>query len=92
MPDDNLEHGVPKIAGGGIKGFLRQITTEDDAAHIFDYVRVLSVLGGIVLMGLAIYQFVKDVQHADIEHVGRSFMEYFAGVGAAIFGKSKSGA
>lgn len=84
--------GDDKIAGGGIKGFLAQITTEDDAAKIFDYVRVLSVLGGIVLMGLAVYQFVMAGGVGDIEHVGRAFMEYFAGVGAAIFGKAKSGA
>ncbi len=76
---------------GGIKGFLKDVLTEDDAATVFDFVRVLAVVGGVVLMGLAIYQFVMLGGVGDIEHVGRSFMEYFAGVGAAIFGKGKSG-
>jgi hypothetical protein len=74
-----------------VKSFLKDIFTEDDAATIFDFVRVLAVVGGVVLMGLAIYQFVMLGGVGDIEHVGRSFMEYFAGVGAAIFGKGKSG-
>lgn len=86
---DKGEQGVKQKTA---KSFLFDILTEDAGAHIFDYIRVLSVLGGVVLMGLAIYQFVTDMPHADIEHVGRSFMEYFAGVGAAIFGKAKSGA
>lgn len=81
-----------QLPPGGIKGFLAQITTEDDAAKIFDYVRVLSVAGGVVLMGLAIYQAVQAISTFDIEHTGRAFMEYFAGVGAAIFGKTKAGA
>lgn len=75
--------------GAGIKKFLASIFTEDDAGTIFDFVRVLAIAGGVVLIGLAIYQAVGDLAHFDLEHVGRSFMEYFGGVGAMVYGKAK---
>lgn len=76
----------------GVKNFLADILTEDDGGTIFDFVRVLAVLGGVVLMGLAIYHGVMDFSHINIDEVGRGFAQYFAGVGAAIWGKGKSGA
>jgi hypothetical protein len=75
----------------GVRRFLASITTEDDAAQIFDLVRVLSLAAGLVLIGLAVYQAVNDIQHFRIEETGRAFAEYFCGVGAALLGKGKGG-
>lgn len=75
----------------GVKGFLADILTEDDAATIFDFVRVLAVVACVVLIGLAIGHFAADMIHFDFENTARGLGEFFAGVGAAIFGKGKSG-
>jgi hypothetical protein len=74
-----------------VAGFLRDILTEDNEGQIFDYVRVLSIVGALVLMGLAVWSAVMIPTEFDIAAVGRSFMEYLVGVGVAIFGKGKSG-
>lgn len=76
----------------GVQKFLRDITTEDTAGKIFCYVRILSLLGGLVLLGIMIFQASADLVHFDLEKAGRSLLEYLTGVGAAIWGKTKSGA
>lgn len=76
----------------GIKSFLKDILTEDEANSVFCFVRVLSVLAGLVLLTLLIYKTYIDPKSFDIEASGRGMMEYLAGVGGAIWGKTKAGA
>ena len=75
----------------GVKKFLADLTTEDTAGTIFCYVRVISIVGFVVLMGMAIWSGLSAPAGFDIEKMGRSMAEYLAGVAAAIFGKGKSG-
>ena len=77
---------------GPVVGFVKDILTEDDANSVFCYVRVLSVLVGLVLILLLIYKTACDYKTFDIEVTARGFMEYFAGIAVAIFGKTKAGA
>lgn len=76
----------------GTKKFLADILTEDDANSVFCFVRVLSVLGGVVLIGVIVAKAYADINHFDLENAGRSLLEYLCGVGGAIWGKTKSGA
>lgn len=77
---------------GTVKTFLKDILTEDDANSVFCYVRVLSVLAGLVLLTLLAYKTYTNPASFDIDAAGRGMMQYLGGVAAAIWGKTKSGA
>lgn len=72
--------------------WLQQCLTEDDNNSVFCYVRVLTVLFGLALLGLVIYRTIMDPTSFDIAETGRGFMEYLFGSSAAIYAKTKSGA
>jgi hypothetical protein len=76
----------------GTKNFLKDISTEDDGNSVFCYIRVLSILGGFVLLGIIVAKAGADIKHFDIENAGRALMEYLGGCAVAIFAKTKSGA
>lgn len=75
-----------------VSKFARDVLTEDVAGETFCYIRALSVLAGIALVGLMIYTGIIYPMNFNIEQCGRAFAEYFAGVAVAIWGKEKSGA
>jgi hypothetical protein len=75
-----------------VSSFVKDLLTEDDNNSVFCYVRVLSVLAGVVLLTLLIYKTINNPASFDIEAAGRGMLEYFGGVAAAIWGKTKSGA
>lgn len=72
-----------------VLSFLKTMSTEDDANSVFCPVRVMALAAGAGLILWTTYQLVQDPHTFDIEKVGRALMEYFGGVGAAIFGKAK---
>lgn len=72
--------------------FVKDILTEDDAGSVFCFVRVLSIVAGFVLLGLLVYQTAMDYRLFDIAKAGEGLLAYLAGVGGAIWGKTKSGA
>jgi len=75
-----------------VNEFLKHLVTEDEEAKIGDYARVLSLVGGTVLMGMGIYQFALDPLHFSINNFGVAMMQYLIGCAALIFGKTWSGA
>jgi hypothetical protein len=75
-----------------VNQFLQHLVTEDNEAKIGDYARVLSLVGGIVLTGMGIYQFWLDPLHFSIPAFGIAMMQYLIGCAALIAGKTWSGA
>jgi hypothetical protein len=75
-----------------VSQFLQHLVTEDNDAKIGDYARVLSLVGGAVIMGMGLYQFYLDPLHFSISSFGVAMMQYLIGCAALIFGKTWSGA
>lgn len=74
---------------GIVSKVVKDMVTEDDDGTIYCYVRVLSILAGVVILGVFIYLAVSDIVHFDFKDSCIGISAYFTSIGAAIWAKAK---